>query len=99
MYAVIFKAEINALDENYTKTAKRMRDLAMQQYGCTRFVSLMEGSQELTVSYWESPDQIEAWKQDPEHQKAQELGRSLWYRSYSVDVVHVLRHYGTEASD
>lgn len=34
MYAVIFKAEINKLDESYTEMAEKMRLLAINEYGC-----------------------------------------------------------------
>ena len=75
MYAVIFKAEFRKQDQEYTETAKRMRDLARIKYGCLEFVSLCEGEKELSISYWESEDQIRRWKQDAEHVKAQEKGK------------------------
>lgn len=34
MYAVIFKADINKFDENDSKMADRMRELAISKYGC-----------------------------------------------------------------
>lgn len=53
----------------------------------------MEGDQEVIISYWETLDQIQAWNQDPEHRKAQELGRNKWYSAFQVQVVQVLRDY------
>ncbi|WP_455222122.1 antibiotic biosynthesis monooxygenase family protein [Kaarinaea lacus] len=94
MYAVIFRAEINELDESYSDTAARMQELAKTKYGCIDFVAVTEGNQEITISYWNSEEQILAWKQDPEHQLAQKLGRSKWYKSYQVQVVKVEREYG-----
>ena len=91
MYAVIFRAELNELDENYSETAVRMRDRAMSKYGCTEFISVMEGMQEIAISYWETEEQIKQWKQDSEHLAAQELGRSRWYKSYCVQVVEIIR--------
>lgn len=93
MYAVIFRAEIAQLDDEYGAVAARMRELAQERYGCTEFVSVTEGDQEISISYWESEAQISAWKQDPEHLLAQEAGRSKWYRSYTVQVVEVKRQY------
>ena len=93
MYAVIFTAEIKELDETYANMAARMRELAESKYGCTGFTALTEGSQEVAISYWESMAQIRAWKQDPEHIVAQELGREKWYSSYQVQVVQVVRSY------
>ena len=94
MYAVIFRAEINELDEAYAKTATRLRDLAKKIYGCVEFTAVSEGNQEIAISYWKNLDQIKAWKQDPEHRAAQKMGRSKWYKSYQVQVVEVIRDYG-----
>lgn len=93
MFAVIFKAEIAQLDAEYGVMAARMRELAQARYGCVEFVSVADGDQEISISYWENEAQITAWKQDPEHLLAQEAGRSKWYKSYSVQVVEVKRQY------
>ena len=93
MYAVIFKAEINKLDKSYSETAQRMRELAINKYGCTEFVAVTEGTQEIAISYWKNQEQIKEWKLDAEHLVAQELGRSIWYKSYKVEVVEVIREY------
>ena len=93
MYAVIFRAEINELDQTYAETAARLRDMAASKYGCVEFISTTEGNQEIAISYWNDEAQIRAWKQDPEHQKAQRLGRSKWYKSYQVQVVEIMRDY------
>jgi len=91
MYAVIFTAKVKDLDEAYAATAARMRERAMSRYGCTEFISAMEGGQEIAVSYWETQEQIRQWKEDAEHLAAQELGRSTWYESYRVQVVQISR--------
>ena len=93
MYAVIFKAEINRLDKSYSETALRMRELAINKYGCTEFVAVTEGNYEIAISYWKNQEQIKKWKQDAEHLVAQELGRSTWYKTYKVEVVELIREY------
>ena len=93
VYAVIFRAEINELDQSYSAMAARMRELAKSKYGCIDFIALSDGNQEIAVSYWQNEEQINAWKQDPEHQVAQELGKSKWYKSYQVQIVKVEREY------
>lgn len=62
MYAVIFKAVFNELDDDYYKTAERLRELAPFKYKCTEFTAATEGNHEIVVSYWESTEQIKAWK-------------------------------------
>lgn len=97
MFAVIFKAEINELDAEYTEVAERMRNLAINEYGCTEFTALTEGDTEIAISYWEDDDQIRKWKQNAEHLSAQAKGKSKWYKSYTVQVVEVLREYRSNA--
>lgn len=93
MYAVIFRAEVAQLDEEYSVMAAKMRDLAMQDYGCREFTAVTEGSTEIAISYWDSQEQIRAWKENAEHLAAQEKGRNRWYASYKVQIVEVVREY------
>lgn len=93
MYAVIFRAEILQLDAEYAAMATRMRELAIKEYGCVEFISFIEGSSEVAMSYWESEEHIQQWKQNSEHLVAQEKGRSKWYKSYTVEVLEVVRAY------
>lgn len=95
MYAVIFRARMAQTDDEYLQTAKRLRELAMDQYGCLDFVSVLEGDEEITVSYWENEAQIARWKNDATHQLAQAKGRSKWYKSYRVEICEVKREYET----
>ena len=99
MFAVIFRARINRLDSNYNQTAARMRDLAINHYGCLDFISLSNNEEEVAISYWPDEAAIQAWKKDPEHREAQKLGRSYWYSAYSVEVVEVQRRYCFDGSN
>ena len=96
MYAVIFKANIKQITPEYTSTAARMRELAFTQYNCIDFFTSCENGQEIAVSYWSSQDDILAWRNNPEHEEAQAIGKALWYESYDVQVVEVLRRYQSE---
>jgi len=93
MYAVIFTAEINELDNAYYKAAERMRELAINKYGCTEFTSVTEGNKEVAISYWKNQQQIIDWKQNEEHLETQELGKKKWYKNYKVQIVEILREY------
>lgn len=95
-YAVIFKAEINQFDDEYSQMAAKMRDLAITAYGCTEFVATAEDKQEITISYWDSLEHIKDWKQNAEHLAAQKLGQNKWYKHYTVEVVEVLRRYSSK---
>ena len=93
MFVVIFRATIRQLDIEYSQMAARMRELALTEFGCLEFQCVCEGNQEIALSYWPSEDNIRAWKNHPEHLKAQQLGREQWYESYHVQVCEIKRDY------
>jgi heme-degrading monooxygenase HmoA len=95
-YAVIFTARIRQLDERYRKTAQRMRELAMSEFGCHKFTACTEGDTELAVSYWDCLDQISAWRNHPDHLHAQNLGQTTWYSQYSVEITRIERAYSSD---
>ena len=90
MYAVIFKGTVAEFDEEYHLMAKRLYELAFEKYGCRDFVSVTEGDEEIAISYWDTEEQIVAWKNDPEHGIAKLKGRDQWYRSYSLEICKII---------
>lgn len=98
MYAVIFEAEAVDLGEEYQQLSARMRKLAMDQYGCRGVSSVTEGERKITISYWDSLEQIREWKQNSEHLAAQQLGKSRFFREYRAQVVEIIREYGFDSN-
>lgn len=94
MYVVIFRARARELDATYGALAAQLRSIAQAEFGCRDFLSLSEGGQEITLSYWDDLAQIRAFKGQVDHLMAQRLGRERWYASYRVDVCEVQRSYG-----
>jgi len=95
LFAVIFRAKVALLDDQYSIMASEMRDLAIEKYGCLEFVATTEGEDEIAISYWPDEDSISRWKSDTKHIKAQKLGQSKWYKSYTVEVVELKRKYSS----
>ena len=93
MYIVIFKAIIKSLDEDYYLSAKRMRELAMKDYGCVQIDSVSDADQEITLSYWNTEEDILAWKNNSEHLRVQSKGILQWYESYRVEIAELKHHY------
>ena len=93
MYAVIFRATVGELDQQYSATIERMKKLAFEEYGCLEFFALMEGERRVAISYWSCEDDIRRWKRNSEHLNAQAQGKEKWYESYTVQVVEVQREY------
>ena len=91
-YAVIFTSILSNDISDYQKTADRMEELAKLQKG---FLGIESARNEIgiTVSYWESLDDIIAWKNNVEHTEARNLGREKWYKKYQVRICKVEREY------
>jgi heme-degrading monooxygenase HmoA len=92
-YAVIFTSLRTDGDNGYGAMAEEMNELAAQQPGCLGFESAREGLG-ITVSYWQTLEDIKNWKANTRHLVAQKTGREKWYEEYKVRICKVERDYG-----
>ena len=92
-YAVIFTSMKIDEDRGYDEMSARMVEIVSQQDGFLGFESARE-ELGITVSYWRDEKSIQNWKANLEHQKAQELGKDIWYKNYKIRVAKVERDYG-----
>ncbi|NOR86116.1 MAG: DUF4188 domain-containing protein [Bacteroidales bacterium] len=91
-YAVIFTSFRNKGDDGYGDMGDRMMKLAQKQKGFLGAESVRD-EMGITVSYWRDLDAIKKWKENSEHQIAQEIGKKKWYASFKVRVALVERDY------
>ncbi len=91
-YAVIFTSIKNDQDEGYGAMSEKMLKLVQQQKG---FLGVESAREEvgITVSYWKDRASIQTWKANLEHLKAQEKGKSAWYKDYKIRIAKVERDY------
>lgn len=91
-YAVIFTSTQKENIEGYHEMANKMEQLAKLQPG---YLGMESARNEvgITVSYWESMEDIKHWKQQTEHLEAQQKGRQDWYDWYHVRICKVEREY------
>ena len=92
-YAVIFTNERTSVEEGYQSMAERMVELAQLQPGFLGVESVRNGLG-ITVSYWQSLEAIQQWKNNAEHLQAQRLGHGQWYQHFSIRIAKVEREYG-----
>lgn len=97
-YAVVFTSLRTSGDHGYGDMAARMDELARQQPGYLGVESAREDLG-ITVSYWASLADIQAWKMQLDHWQAQRQGREQWYTTYRVRICKVEREYGFEVSN
>lgn len=97
-YAVIFANQRTPGDDGYAAMADAMSTLAASQPGYLGIESARGADGfGITVSYWDSPGSIRAWKENAEHLMAQRQGMSAWYSHYELRVARVERAYSGPA--
>ncbi|MCT1576189.1 antibiotic biosynthesis monooxygenase [Oceanobacillus kimchii] len=92
-YAVIFTSLRTGSDNGYGKMAQAMEQLASKQKGFLGIESVRDNKIGITISYWESLEDIDNWKENSSHKVAQERGEKEWYKHYNVRVCKVERDY------
>jgi heme-degrading monooxygenase HmoA len=95
-YAVIFTSTRTETDEGYHETADKMVELAKTQPGYLGIESARDSELGITVSYWQSLEAIQNWKQNAEHTFARNKGREMWYKSFHTRICKVEREYSWE---
>ena len=94
-YAAIFSSQRSPGDQGYESMAGKMFDLAGEQSGFLGVETVRDDKGfGITVSYWQSLEDIAAWKRNSEHLEAQSLGKEKWYDQYKIRICKVERDYG-----
>jgi len=91
-YAVIFTSLRTAGDNGYNDMSKQMVDLAKEQPG---FIGVESAREDvgITVSYWETMEDIQQWRLHSEHTIARKQGKKIWYTEFKVRICQVVREY------
>src|SRR5277367_975413 len=81
--------------EEYTTTAGRLLKILDAMLG---FISFREykghDGEFIGITEWASVEALAAWRENPEHRKAQERGQQAFYAEYEISVCTALRTYG-----
>jgi heme-degrading monooxygenase HmoA len=80
--------------EKYERWGKRIHDLAVKMPG---FISIKtftaDDGERVSIVEFESEETMLAWRNQPDHLEAQELGRKLFYSEYHIQVCQPIRDY------
>jgi heme-degrading monooxygenase HmoA len=78
-----------------------MDELVTTMPGYVSHASFRDGASMtgVTISYFQSMEELVAWRNVPEHREAQDLGRSKFYTEYEIEVAEIVRHYGWTSAD
>ena len=91
-YAVIFTNTLTQDDNGYAEMAAQMEELAKSQPGYLGFETARDDIG-ISISYWQSLEDIARWKSHTDHILAQQRGIENWYNWYKVRVCKVEREY------
>ena len=92
-FAVIFTSVRNGSDsESYSEMADCLERMVKNQPGYLGMESVRgTDGVGITVSYWNSVEAIEQWRNVPIHREAQQSGRAAWYDGYHLRICRVER--------
>jgi len=91
-YAVIFTSTHHTLDEEYDGLDDFLIDLAEKSGGFLGMDSARSGLG-ISVSYWQTIEDILRWRQNADHKVAIQKGIDKWYEHYNVRICKVERNY------
>jgi len=91
-YAVIFTSIMSENNEGYADMAKEMIDLAAKQPGFLGMESVKD-EMGISVSYWDSLENIRAWSKNSDHSKAKEMGKNGFYSEFKTRICKVEMEY------
>jgi len=86
--------------EEYERTFLRMMELVSAMPGFQGLEGFTgEDGSELAVARFDSDEAVRAWKQQPEHMRTQERGRTEFFETYDITVAEVSRQYAWSAAE
>jgi heme-degrading monooxygenase HmoA len=95
MVITIFRSRLRLEhNEEYERWAARMDDLAARMPGFISIKTFNAGDGErVSIVEFESEETMRAWREQPDHRQAQELGKKLFYSEYRIQVCQPVRDY------
>ena len=97
MMVVIVEFELQASAESEFEAALQQMHEQVKQYdgylGETPCCRIEDEKKFVSLFYWTDRESIEAWREDPEHLKIQQLGRDKVFAWYKIRVCELEREY------
>lgn len=89
-YAVIFTSVRTTGDDGYAKMGDEIARLVSGQKGFLGAESVRgEDGFGITISYWDTMENIKAWKGNALHAQAKAMGKKQWYANYQIRICKV----------
>jgi heme-degrading monooxygenase HmoA len=101
MVITIFRSRLRPEHrEEYERWGEKIHAIAVKMPG---FVSIKtfaaDDGERVSIVEFESEETMLAWRNQPDHREAQELGRKLFYSEYRIQVCKPVRDYSFPKKD
>jgi heme-degrading monooxygenase HmoA len=85
MTIVVFRSRIRPENaDEFHELADKMLLLAKSMAGFISYKAYTsDDGERVSIHEWESPEQLRAWREHPEHRQAQSIGRDRFYEEYT----------------
>lgn len=95
MLVAVFRTRVRAeVASEYAEELERIWQIAKEQPG---FISVKkfhgDDGEAISVQEWESPEDLQAWRDHPEHAEARRRGREEFYQDYTIYICDEPRKY------
>jgi heme-degrading monooxygenase HmoA len=98
MVVTLFRSRLRPeFVHEYRPLASEMLDLARSMPGFRSFKSFTaDDGERISIIEFDSLAQLDAWRDHPQHRRAQQLGRERFYSEYHLQVCGEIRAYSFE---
>lgn len=100
MYVTIFKSRLRpGVESDYGTRAEAVYQIAAQMPGLIAAQDyIAEDGERVSIIEFDTLEHLIAWRDHPEHLKAQQEGRDKYYASYSISIAKVERSSAYDAA-
>lgn len=88
-YAVIFASTKSNDLEGFAEMDEKILALAIEQPGFLGYETAGSPPHSIFISYWTSPEAIDAWRKNMQHQEAKKMGFAQWYDRFLTQICKV----------
>jgi heme-degrading monooxygenase HmoA len=88
MVLAVFRSRLRSENsEEFHRLADEMLELARSMPGFVSYeVYKSEDGARCSIIEFETPEELQAWREHPRHREAQKIGRERFYESYTLQV-------------
>ena len=92
-YVIVFRSRLRpGVEEEYGTRAQAIYELAVKMPGMLSAADFVaEDGERVSIIEFDSADNLRAWREHPDHMRAQEEGRARFYASYRIQICMVER--------